>query len=266
MTAAEFFINAWKSFVELTPDAPKIQKLLGDRGERLVNDHVAFRTFNIPGICRDELGTIFENWGYTRSPEELNFPTKKLRACYYHHQLQSLPKVFISELLIEEVSKELRDWILKVTAPAASKKFTVESFLSPTWAPPSLTDYQKFYSQSEYAAWTLAFGIRVNHFTILVNSLSSFQSLEELNEFLLTNHFELNKAGGLIKGTPEALLEQSSTLAKHISWNFAEGKTESIMGCYYEFARRYRLPGKTDLFPGFLPENADKIFESTFER
>ena len=65
---------------------------------------------------------------------------------------------------------------------------------------------------------------------------------------------------------PEELLEQSSTMAKKVPHAFAD-KTAQIMGCYYEFARRYPIPGKPgQLFQGFIPKSADKIFESTFER
>lgn len=266
LSATEFFEKAWKSYVELTPDAPLIHALLERRGEHLVNDHVAFRTFNLPGMTRLELGSLFEQWGYVRAHEELDFPEKKLKANYYLHSDEKLPKVFISELLTEKVSPELRQWILDTTKSAQGKTFTLESFLKPTWSAPSSEDYRKFYSESEYAAWTLAFGIRVNHFTVLVNSLKTLHSLEELNELLIQNHFQLNQAGGQIKGTPTEFLEQSSTVAKRVPYRFSDGITDQIMGCYYEFARRYPLPGKETLFQGFIPKSADKIFESTFER
>jgi hypothetical protein len=71
----------------------------------------------------------------------------------------------------------------------------------------------------------------------------------------------LNKAGGVIKGTPEQFLEQSSTMAVPVHVKFTDGTFE-IPGCYYEFAKRYALPnGK--LYTGFVAASADKIFEST---
>lgn len=37
-----------------------------------------------------------------------------------------------------------------------------------------------------------------------------------------------------------------------------------IPGCYYEFARRFPIwKDKTYLFQGFIPQSANKIFEST---
>ncbi len=260
----EFLNEAWKGYVELTPDAPRVHRLLSDRGERIINDHVAFRTFNLPGITRFEIGRIFEAWGYVRSPEELEFPEKKLLASYWLPPGSSLPKIFVSELVLEKVSAPLRSWI-EGFATHAPRPATAELLLRPSWPAVRFSDYERFYSESEYAAWTAAFGIRVNHFTVLVNELKTFPGLQGLNEFLVSNGFELNASGGLIKGTPAELLEQSSTLARKVPWKFADG-THEVMGCYYEFARRYPVPGTGELFQGFIPKSADKIFESTFEK
>ncbi|HEU4612134.1 MAG TPA: hypothetical protein VFS15_08655, partial [Kofleriaceae bacterium] len=74
----------------------------------------------------------------------------------------------------------------------------------------------------------------------------------------------LNEAGGTIKGTPAERLEQSSTRADSIELEFSDA-TMRVPSCYYEFARRYPLPGG-ELFHGFVPASADKIFESTDAR
>jgi hypothetical protein len=260
----EFLTHAWKSYSELTPDAPLIHSLLELRGETTLNDHVAFRTFDLPGLSRLELGRVFEAWGYRDSGEELDFPEKKLKASYWLHPDQSKPKIFVSELLTAKVSSTLQSWIRDIAKPA--RKLSPEFFLEKSWNPPTHSDYERFYEESEYAAWTAAFGIRVNHFTVLVNSLKTFDSLQALNAFLLENGIVLNASGGLVKGTPQELLEQSSTQARKVPHRFAD-RTAPVMGCYYEFARRYPLPGtRNGFFQGFLPKSADKIFESTFER
>ena len=69
---------------------------------------------------------------------------------------------------------------------------------------------------------------------------------------------------GKIKGTPDDLLEQSSTLAGEIVVSFSDGP-HTIPGCYYEFARRYP-DASGRLFSGFVPGSASKIFESTDRR
>jgi hypothetical protein len=45
---------------------------------------------------------------------------------------------------------------------------------------------------------------------------------------------------------------------------FADG-THRVPSCYYEFARRHPLPSG-ELFQGFVPASADKIFHSTDAR
>lgn len=269
MLLSEFYAKCWSRYVQLTPDAIRIHQLLSERGEEIINDHVAFRTFNLPGMSRLELGALFEDWGYERAPEELDFPEKKLKANYYLHPDARQPKVFISELLVESFSTELQDWIkgvVKNRFHGSSRSITAETLLQPTWAPIEYQDYQKFYSTSEYAAWTAAFGIQLNHFTVSFNSLKTFKTIQELNEFLKASGLVLNSAGGEVKGTPQELLEQSSTEARKVPWVFAGGATQNVMGCYYEFARRYLVPGTQKLFQGFIPKSANKIFESTYEK
>jgi len=129
------------------------------------------------------------------------------------------------------------------------------------FGPLSYKIFQELRSESEYAAWVYAFGYRANHFTISLNSLKTYTTLQKLNAFLKDNGFHMNTAGGEIKGTPEQLLEQSSTLADRVLIEFEDGKYE-IPSCYYEFALRY--PDQSgSLFSGFIAGSADKIFEST---
>ena len=88
-----------------------------------------------------------------------------------------------------------------------------------------------------------------------------FERIEAVNDFLKEEGYPLNSSGGEIKGNPEQLLEQSSTLADRVEVSFADG-VQIIPGCYYEFALRY--PDKEGrIFSGFIAGSADKIFEST---
>jgi hypothetical protein len=115
--------------------------------------------------------------------------------------------------------------------------------------------------ESEYAAWLYLFGFRANHFTVSINYLEKFSGIIEVNEFLKSQGFPMNDSGGEVKGSPEQLLEQSSTLADQLEVAFQEG-TYRVPSCYYEFATRYKdANGK--LFSGFIAGSADKIFEST---
>jgi hypothetical protein len=265
MRAEEFLSQAWSRYVRLTPDAAVIHRLLSERGERIINDHVAFRTFDINGIGRLELGRVFEDWGWKRHPEDLDFPEKKLKASYWLPPTADLPKIFISELILSKCSRELAEWV-KGFARAPGRAVSASYFLEPSWQPVAYADYERFYGESEYASWTAAFGVQVNHFTVLVNELKTFKSLQELDTFLVSNGLKLNEAGGAIKGTPDEKLEQTSTMARKIPSKFAAGETRDVLGCYYEFARRYPVSAGGALFQGFIPKSADKIFESTFEK
>jgi hypothetical protein len=265
MRAEEFLSQAWARYVRLTPDAAVIHRLLSERGERIINDHVAFRTFDVPGIGRLELGRVFEAWGWKRSPEELDFPEKKLKASYWLPPSAELPKIFISELMLQKCSPDLQAWVHSF-AKAPGRGLSPSYFLEPSWQSVSHSDYDRFYRESEYASWTAAFGVQVNHFTVFVNALKTFTGLEELNAFLTSNKLQLNEAGGVIKGTPAEKLEQSSTMARKIPWTFDGGATREVLGCYYEFAKRHPLGAGGALFQGFIPKSADKIFESNFER
>ena len=110
-----------------------------------------------------------------------------------------------------------------------------------------------------------ALGLRANHFTISVNDLKTMTTLQELLDFVEAQGYPLNTSGGRIKGSPEVLLEQASTLADRAEVDFSGGVRQVIPTCYYEFARRYP-DAQGNLYQGFVAASADKIFESTNRR
>jgi hypothetical protein len=257
----EFF---WNDYSAITPAAPRIKTLLAELGERQVNDHIAFRTFNLDPINVESLGETFLRRGY-RISGEYSFEKKKLRALSYAPPEPGLPHVFISELLLEGFSEELRDIVqILVDQVPHERVGSTDLFTElPTWKPVAYSDYLRLQQESEYAAWLSAFGIRVNHFTVLINELTKFASLQEFNDWLKEQGFTMNDSGGEVKGSPEELLEQSSILAQRIEWEFAAGEKATIPSCYHEFARRYPDPATGNLYTGFIARSADRIFEST---
>lgn len=105
-----------------------------------------------------------------------------------------------------------------------------------------------------------AFGYCANHFTVSVNQLPGYKTLEQVNQKLKDNGFKLNTSGGEIKGSPEVYLEQSSTMADRHPVEFSD-KTVEIPSCFYEFAKRYEIEdGK--LYTGFVAASADKILKA----
>ena len=49
--------------------------------------------------------------------------------------------------------------------------------------------YKKLLEESEYAAWMYVWGFRANHFTIFINYLEKYTSIESLNQFLKSSGY-----------------------------------------------------------------------------
>ena len=263
MQAEQIFDRLWAGYTGQNPEALKIFNLFVKEGETVVNDHIAFRTFNDPGINIDVIAKPFIAAGYVYK-DSYKFEDKHLFARHYEHpEKPDAPRVFISELITEEFSFDLQSQVSSMVNKISTELLESNELLfsGNTWGTPSYELYQKFRSESEYAAWVYVYGFRANHFTVSINSLKKHDSVEKVNQLLKDNGFLLNDAGGEIKGTPAELLEQSSSRAGILPVTFQEGVFE-IPSCYYEFARRYP-DNSGKLYSGFIAKSADKIFEST---
>lgn len=256
----ELFNNIWQNYIEVTPSAEKIHQLLGT-GSELINDHVAYRTFNIEKVGIDKLAQHLIALGY-KEGGEYHFEAKKLYAKHFEHSDKTLPKVFISELLVEEFSPSVQKIIHNLVDSLDESVIEDQSFLysGKKWSLSS-TDYQTLLEESEYAAWLAAWGYRANHFTVSINHLANYEHLEDINITLKSAGFTLNSTGGEIKGSSEVKLEQSSTIADKVNVQFSD-KAIEIPSCFYEFAKRYPAQNG-ELYSGFVAASADKIFEST---
>lgn len=259
-----FFQTLWQQYTAITPQAQQIRELFSKEGETLVNDHVAFRTFGSSPVDLDHLQSAVLALGYEPF-DEYKFEQKKLRARSYVHP-NSEAKLFVSELewqrLPESVHPLIENYISQMTNVPEGPGVLSAGRL---WQMPTYTDYQALQSASEYAAWLSVWGLRANHFTLYINHMHVFDSLQKVVAFLQLHGFELNPEGGLIKGTEEDCLIQSSTLADRVPVEFPDAGEQFIASCYYEFAQRFSgKDGK--LYQGFVPNNADKIFESTHSR
>lgn len=262
MTIQNLLDVMWKDYCELNPDAKRIYDLFTSEGETVVNDHIALRTFNHPRLGIRSMAKQFESLGYVMADSEYRFTEKKLYARHWEHPDETQPKIFISELLLEEVSPLVRDTVDKIVAQIPDSVLNSETFSvsGRSWEM-SHKLYSQLAAESEYASWVAAHGFRPNHFTVFINSLKKYNDILALNKFVSNHGFALNKSGGEVKGSPTDYLEQSSTMASSIPVRFSDG-VFNIPGCYYEFAKRYPLSnGK--LYQGFVAKSADKIFEST---
>lgn len=261
-TLDDLLKKLWDDYRSINKQADGIYNLLTKRGEKIQNDHIAFRTYGLPKVNIDVLARPFIGFGY-KPNGEYTFTEKKLRARHYEHKDATKPKIFISELKVEEFSPSLQKTVKDLAAqvPEALTKQGDFSVSGRPWKPVSYAAYQALQKESEYAAWMAVYGFRANHFTVYFNALKTFSSLAEFNAYLKDNGFQLNSAGGEIKGSPKDYLEQSSTMAHPTEVDFSDGK-KTVPACYYEFARRYPMPSGKE-FTGFVEKSADKIFEST---
>lgn len=263
MTYNDIFERLWAGYTIQNPSTKRVQDLFLGVGEKIINDHIAFRTFRHPAINAEKLSQVFLKNGYEYRGE-YHFEAKKLYARHFEHKTdREAPRVFISELLTGEFSAFLQEtvmnWVSQIPVTMHDSEDLI--FAGNLSGVPSFEIYEKLRTESEYAAWLYVNGFCANHFTVSVNHLKNFDSIQKVNEFLKLHGFMLNNAGGEIQGTPEDLLEQSSLRAGMVNFNFIDGQKE-IPGCYYEFAKRYP-DGDGKLYSGFIAKSADKIFEST---
>ena len=268
-SADMFFSNLWAQYIQAAPQAAKIQSLLAKPGKPVINDHVAFRTFNLEPVNIESIQAWLFELGYVPLDDYV-FEEKKLQAKSYikkdsAQDLQDYsPLIFLSELEVHKLSTPSQNIIKKLVEKIDTHKLGGPEFFfsGSIWPSPGFEEYKTLLAESEYAAWLSVMGMRANHFTVLVNALDEFNSLAGLLSFLEQQGFTINDSGGKVKGTPDVLLEQGSTMADMQAYEFLDGHIENLPTCFYEFALRYKdESGK--LYQGFVAANADKIFEST---
>lgn len=263
MTLDGIFNQLWNDYTDQNPSAKKVYDLFVNQGEEVLNDHIAFRTFDDSRINIEVLSRVFVENGYEEKGSYV-FEQKHLFAKHYEHKTdRTAPRVFVSQLITKDFSEYLQKTVKQIVDEITDKDLKSDEliFSGNVWEKPSFETYNKLKKESEYAAWVYVNGFRANHFTVSINALKKLDSIEKVNQFLKDNGFLLNSSGGEIKGTKEELLQQSSIMAGHIEIDFTEG-VKTIPGCYYEFAQRY--PDKEgNLYSGFIAKSADKIFEST---
>src|SRR5690242_19293771 len=139
-------------YKDRVPDVAEIfnamirEQIISDPSE-IENDHIAFRTIGVKHLGIQSLEKIFLFYGYKRR-DHYFFPEKKLDAYWYSPANPKHPRIFISELRVNDLSARTRNIIKSYTdevtedpADALDLKNTVEvdEFLHsglwrlPTW-------------------------------------------------------------------------------------------------------------------------------------
>jgi hypothetical protein len=288
-TLEQVLTGLMRRYQERVPDVGNIIQAMIKEGiikrpEDIENDHIAFRTMGVPQLGIKSFEKIFLHYGYEKR-DSYFFAAKKLDAFWYSPPSPKYPRIFVSELRVNDLTQEAQDIIKSYTDEVKRDPVDeidlddakqVDNFLHKAlWRLPTWEDYQRLASESEYAAWVIYNRYYLNHFTISVHNLpSGYDTIATFNDFLEKHGFKLNDSGGKIKKAPDGLLLQSSTVAEMIEAEFAGGEKHSISGSYVEFAERLVLPqfrhlSKSEIKrehrrEGFEAGNADKIFESTY--
>ena len=81
----EIFEQLWIQYASENPSVKNIHALFKREGEEIVNDHVAFRTFNDPRVNIDVLSKVFTSRGYAEAGS-YHFPQKKLFARHFEKE------------------------------------------------------------------------------------------------------------------------------------------------------------------------------------
>ena len=167
----------FKTYFERVPDVQKITNAMIKKGwvssqEDIINDHVAFRTLGVPNLGIKSFEKIFLKHGYQKK-EFYSFEAKKLNAYWYAPPKPNLPRIFISELRVNELSETAQQIIRKYTHSIIKDPIdnidlnnaseVIEFFEKPLWELPTLKDFDTLLNESEYAAWVIYNRYYLNH-------------------------------------------------------------------------------------------------------
>ena len=276
----------WDQYRKRVAYAAQYQSMVEKQGGKVLNDHIALRTFNTnvgkqaAGVAA--LSRVFEALGYQQRDKYL-FDDKHLTAWHWEHATDpDYPKIFISQLEVDRLSATAATSIKNCIADAPDLLAGIDLqklqtgqgvelarlFVRP-WAAPPRQIVETVNVESQYAAWTLLHGNSVNHFTAYINrqNVSAWPDLETTVNALraagmpMKDELEGEKGSKLRQSSTKASMEdcevtESDGSKGKINWSYA----------YYELAERGMVPGaggKPVLFQGFLGAQATNLFEMT---
>ncbi|WP_375478162.1 DUF1338 domain-containing protein [uncultured Nostoc sp.] len=297
----EIALNLWKllwqEYSARVNHARTYQQMITAAGGTVANDHIAFRSLRLLvntaqgqlNLGIDYLGQLAEALGYVVAGE-YTFAQTHLYARYYRHPQQeefNLPKLFISELIVEELPSNIAQ-LISTTVFSIPKELTspvtllqkdgntesiakqLQQVFTRPWLPPQRSVIEEVNQVTQYGAWVLLHGYAVNHFTGYVNGQNTpeYPDIDTTASALanlgvpMKAEIEGNVACGLRQTATQAVTEMVTVLDDNsgaeipIPWTYA----------YYEIAQRYLVEVESEkqiLFDAFLGSNAQQLFEMT---
>jgi hypothetical protein len=281
--AQELWQRLWEDYNRRVPYAGVYQKMIEDAGGAIASDHIAFRSLRLTSQNQNlgipYLAKIVEPLGY-EAVREYHFPDSHLFARHYQHE-DGLPKLFISELIVDELPEAIASAIQESVATANFDPIRSDleatdiipqlanTFRRP-WLPPKKSIVEAVNRVTQYGAWVLIHGYSVNHFTGYVNRQNTpkYPDIETTALGLaqlgipMKAEIEGSYSTGLRQTATQAVTEMvsvrddASLETLQIPWTYA----------YYEIAERHLVEdesGKKVLFEGFLDAQARNLFEMT---
>lgn len=275
----------WQNYIARVTYAQTYQQMILKAGGTVANDHIAFRSLRLSiggkNLGIEYLGTIAEALGYEVAGE-YTFAQTHLYARHYQHP-DDLPKLFISELIVEELPDEIASAIYQTVSSASildlstlkqlvatSDGETLAQAFTRPWLPPKLSVVEQVNAATQYGAWVLLHGYAVNHFTAYINSQNTpqYPDIESTAKALLELGVPMKAE---IEGSSGSGLRQTATLAVNEIVSVEGDSSNKVVQipwtyAYYELAERSIVelePGKKILFNGFKGNNAQNLFEMT---
>ncbi|MDZ8053264.1 MAG: DUF1338 domain-containing protein [Aulosira sp. ZfuVER01] len=295
--AVHLYSLLWQEYSARVHYARTYQEMITAAGGTVANDHIALRSLRLSldspkgqiNLGINYLEQVANALGYVAAGEYV-FPETHLYARHYSHPQQAefdLPKLFISELIVDELPDRIAQLIHKTVsalqyelispADSLAEDGNVESiaqklqkvFTRP-WQTPQRSVVEEVNKVTQYGAWVLLHGYAVNHFTGYINrqNTSKYPDIDTTVSGLVNlgvpmkAEIEGDVTCGLRQTATQAVTEMVTVLDDRsgaeiqIPWTYA----------YYEIAQRYPVeiePGKHTLFDAFLGKNAKQLFEMT---
>ncbi len=296
--AQELWTQLWSIYRQRVDYARVYEAMIKAAGGTVANDHIAFRSLRLVVDGADGsvnlgipyLESLVQWLGYEVAGE-YHFRDRHLYARHYRHPEQNqydLPKLFISELIVEQLPPLIVNSILDTVRSGSFFSFSswqesgfsseqneqaialalIPIFTRP-WTPPKRTVVEAVNSVSQYGAWVLLHGYSVNHFTGYINrqNTPTYPDLKSTAIALagqgvpMKDNFEGGESSGLQQTATQAVREQVPILDEqgHLDqmlWSYA----------YYELAERYLVSdsnGHKTLFEGFIGPQAQHLFDMT---
>lgn len=293
--AFQLWDRLWQEYRGRVSYAQTYEQMILQAGGTVANDHIAFRSLRLnidtsqgkQNLGIEYLAKIAEALGYTAAGEYF-FSPQKLYARHYRHPAQErldLPKLFISELIVEELEEAIASLIYQTVSdafvgwalPTNLTNLTeinlivdrLQSVFTRPWSPPTKSVVEAVNQATQYGAWVLLHGYAVNHFTGYVNrqQTAQYPDIETTANGLAALGVPMKAQ---IEGSLEVGLRQTATHAVKEMVTVIDDVTRELIQipwtyAYYEIAERYQVEGsgKQVLFDAFLGQNAQHLFEMT---